>query len=194
VVAEAAMQRVLDEFTETPAVVLGRTMDIPAWNSLAAALITDFSRIPASQRNYVRLVFTDLAMRDLYHDWETIARMCVAFLRMEAAENPEDPRLATLVGELSMKDPQFRQWWAARHVASNRFGTKTLHHPVAGEINLDWDTFRLRRRPRPAPHCLDRGRHTIPPGSALPRLLGRGLPAGTRYCGLTLTQETRATS
>ena len=40
------MQRLLDQLTESPAVVFGRHMDILAWNSLAAALITDFSQIP----------------------------------------------------------------------------------------------------------------------------------------------------
>jgi len=130
-----------DQLTETPAIVLGRLMDILAWNPLAAALITDFSQIPEAQRNYVRLVFTDPAIRNLYADWETVARMCVALLRMEAAQTPEDPRLAALVGELSVHDPDFREWWAARHVASQRFGTKTLRHPIAGDITLDWDSF-----------------------------------------------------
>jgi hypothetical protein len=55
----------------------------------------------------VRLIFTDPRMRNLYPAWEGLARMCVAYLRMEAAENPDDLRLATLVGELSVQDPQF---------------------------------------------------------------------------------------
>jgi hypothetical protein len=38
----------------------------------------------------VRLIFTDPGMRNLYADWETQARTCVALLRMEAAETPED--------------------------------------------------------------------------------------------------------
>ncbi len=135
------MQRLLDQLTEIPAMVLGRNMDVLAWNSLAAALITDFGQIPQARRNYVRIVFTDPARRQLYADWEEVALMTVAFLRMEAAERPDDPRLAALVGELSVQDPQFRQWWAAHHVASKGFGRKTLRHPVAGELVLDWDTL-----------------------------------------------------
>lgn len=46
-----------------------------------------------------------------------------------------------LVGELSVQDPQFRQWWAAHHVTSRGVGTKELHHPVAGTLSLDWDTL-----------------------------------------------------
>lgn len=135
------LRRLLDDLTATPAIVMGRRMDVIAWNSLAAALITDFGKIPDKHRNYIRVLFTDPAMRTLYPDWETVARTCVAQLRMEAAEYPDDPRLTTLVGELSVHDPHFRTWWAAHHVATLSVGTKTLHHPVAGELTLDWDTL-----------------------------------------------------
>ncbi|MGW8688551.1 helix-turn-helix transcriptional regulator [Streptomyces sp. NPDC055817] len=135
------LQRLLDDLNATPAIVMGRRMDVLAWNSLAAALVTDFGRIPEKQRNYVRIIFTDPAMRALYADWETVARTSVAQLRMEAAKYPDDPRLTALVGELSVRDPHFRQWRAAHHVVMLRVGTKVLHHPVAGDLTLDWDTL-----------------------------------------------------
>ncbi|MFD5179864.1 helix-turn-helix transcriptional regulator [Nocardia sp. NPDC058379] len=136
------LQRLLDQLGETPALIFGRNLDILAWNPLAAALLTDFSAMAPRQRNYVRMVFTDPAMRTLYADWEAVARTCVAILRMDAATNPTDPQLSTLVGELSIADAQFRQWWAARHVTRQEFGTKTLIHPEVGELTLNWDTFR----------------------------------------------------
>ncbi|GEM29611.1 transcriptional regulator [Nocardia neocaledoniensis NBRC 108232] len=135
------LQRLLDQLSETPALVFGRYLDILAWNHLAAALITDFGAMPPRQRNYVRMVFTDPAMRTLYDDWESVARTCVAILRMDAAANPTDPQLTALVGELSIADEQFRQWWAARNVARQEFGSKTLQHPDVGEMTLNWDTF-----------------------------------------------------
>ncbi|MGW1316573.1 helix-turn-helix domain-containing protein [Streptomyces sp. NPDC002426] len=135
------LRRVLDDLTSTPAVVMGRRMDVIAWNPLAAALVTDFSAVPEKHRNYVRILFTDPAMRTLYADWKSVARTSVAQLRMEAAKYPDDPRLTALVGELSIQDPDFRQWWAGHHVATLSVGTKVLHHPVAGELSLDWDTL-----------------------------------------------------
>lgn len=62
-------------------------------------------------------------------------------LRMQAADHPHDPRLAALVGEMSLVSPQFRQWWAARQVARPDFGTKTIRHPELGDLTLDWDAF-----------------------------------------------------
>lgn len=135
------LRRVLDDLAETPAIVMGRRMDVLAWNRLAVAMITDFGALAAKHRNYVRILFVDPAMRTLYQDWELVARTAVAQLRMEAAKYPDDPRLAALVGELSLQDPQFAGWWAARNVASLSTGTKALRHPVAGELTLDWDTL-----------------------------------------------------
>lgn len=71
-----------------------------------------------------------------------MARSAVAVLRMQAIDNPRDPRLSALVGELSLLDPQFRRWWAARQVARPDFGSNKLFlHPEVGELRLDWDTF-----------------------------------------------------
>ncbi|NED31546.1 helix-turn-helix transcriptional regulator [Streptomyces sp. SID8499] len=139
--AQPRLRRLLDDLGTTPGIVLGRRMDILAWNPLAAALVTDFSAVPEKHRNYIRLIFTEPALRDLYADWRDVAHTCVAQLRMEAARNPGCARLAALVGELSVQDADFRRWWAAHHVAVRGVGTKTLRHPVVGELTLDWDTL-----------------------------------------------------
>jgi transcriptional regulator with XRE-family HTH domain len=136
-----AMRRLLDQLTETPALVLGRRLDILAWNAGAAALYTDFAQIPASRRNYLRLLFTHPAVRSLHADWEHDARTAVAAVRMEAAKDPDDPELAVLVGELAVQDADFRTWWAAHQVAGTHYGTKHYRHPVVGDLTLDCDTW-----------------------------------------------------
>jgi transcriptional regulator with XRE-family HTH domain len=135
------LQHMLDDLTTTPAFVIGRRTQILGWNAMAAALFTDFAQIPEKQRTFVRLLFTDPAMRTLYGNWEEVARLAIAQLRMDSARYPTDPQLAALVGELSVQDEQFRQWWAARHVAVRDSGVKKLHHPVVGELTLDWNTL-----------------------------------------------------
>jgi transcriptional regulator with XRE-family HTH domain len=136
-----AMRRLLDQLTETPAMVLGRRMDVLAWNAGASALFVDFDQIPAARRNYVRLLFTDPTMRGLHVDWEHAGRASVASLRMEAARDPHDPRLAALVGDLSVQDPDFRTWWASHHASTDSYGTKHYRHPVVGELTLDCDMW-----------------------------------------------------
>ncbi|MFF5307952.1 helix-turn-helix domain-containing protein [Streptomyces massasporeus] len=140
--AQPQLRRLLDGLSATPGVVIGRRMDILAWNPLAAALVTDFAKVPAKKRNYVRILFTDPAMRTLYADWSAVARECVSHLRVLAANHPDDPRLTSLVGELSVQDKDFGQWWGrGHHMASRNTGTQRFRHPVAGELALDWDTL-----------------------------------------------------
>ncbi|MFF9184310.1 MmyB family transcriptional regulator [Streptomyces misionensis] len=136
-----AMRRLLDQLTATPAIVLGRYMDVLAWNPAAAALYTDFGAIPVQRRNYVRLVFTDPVIRALHTEWEHDARDAVAALRMEAASDPDRPELARLVGELAVLDPDFRTWWAEHRVNSATYGTKRYRHRVLGDLTLDCDTW-----------------------------------------------------
>ncbi|MEU2334779.1 helix-turn-helix domain-containing protein [Streptomyces sp. NPDC013172] len=138
---DTQLRRMLDDLTATPAFVIGRRTDILAWNRLAAALWTDFARYPEQERVFVRLLFTEPWMRELYADWEEVTRLAIAQLRMESARYPGDPRLTALVDELSARDEQFRQWWDEHDVALRGKGTKKLRHPVVGELTLDWDTL-----------------------------------------------------
>lgn len=139
--AHDRLQLLLDQLTDLPAIVLGPRMDVLAWNPPAAALITDFARLPAADRNYVSLTFTVSEVRELYEDWASVARSCVGILRREAAQNPDDPQLAALVGRLSIADDDFRRWWAEHRVADQDFGAKVLLHPTAGRMHLNWDSF-----------------------------------------------------
>ncbi|MFF7153216.1 hypothetical protein [Streptomyces sp. NPDC008139] len=92
-------------------------------------MLTDFEALPARERNLYRLTFLDPAYRALYADWSRVARECVAVLRMEAGRDPDDPELAALVGELSLRDEDFRIWWASHQVRGPRQLIKTYRHP-----------------------------------------------------------------
>jgi transcriptional regulator with XRE-family HTH domain len=132
-----ATLRVLDALQDVPAMVLGRCGDVLAWNALAAALIIDFGRLEPGERNMTRLAFLEPSFRTLYAEWERVAQDCVASLRMEAAQDPDDPRVAELVGELSVKSPEFARWWGDHRVRGSESRTKTYNHPVAGPMTLD---------------------------------------------------------
>ncbi|MFI5768475.1 helix-turn-helix transcriptional regulator [Streptomyces sp. NPDC051658] len=134
------LRLVLDSLTAAPAFVLGRRMDVLAWNALGDAVV-GFSRMPVAERNMPRQVFLEPAARKLYPDWAAVAAEAVAYLRLDAGLHPDDKRLATLVGELSLKSDDFRRLWADHQVKSKTYGVKRIDHPVAGELVLPYETL-----------------------------------------------------
>lgn len=142
------LQRLLDNMSDTPAFAIEPRTEIVAWNSLAVALIADFGRIPAQDRYYIRLLFEDPAMHELYADWEGVTRLSIAQLRMHNTQNPGDRVLAGLVGDLSLQHAEFRQWWAHHNVANRDAGSKHLRHPVVGDLHLDWSALTWAANPR----------------------------------------------
>ena len=135
------MQRLLDSMPDVPAFVLGRRMDVLGWNRLAAALIADFGSLDRKDRNIPRLVFLDPASRDFYPEWDAVAEETVGYLRMYAGRSPDDPELTELIGELSIRSPEFREHWARHDVKDKTFGTKVQHHHLVGEITVQYETL-----------------------------------------------------
>jgi transcriptional regulator with XRE-family HTH domain len=131
------MYRALDSLS-VPALIQGRRMDILAANRLGSALFTDFEARPRRDRNFARFVFLDEAAHGLYADWEKAAGDCVATLHLYAGRHPDDPQLTELIGELSLNSDVFRRLWADHDVLAHATGSKRLHHPLVGEMTLDY--------------------------------------------------------
>ncbi|KUO12415.1 helix-turn-helix transcriptional regulator [Streptomyces sp. DSM 15324] len=141
------LQRLLDDLVDMPAMVMGRRMDILAWNTAAVALFGDYAALDRAERNIARITFLDETSRELYADWTSCARENVAYLHLDAGRHPEDPQLASLIGELSMKSEDFRRWWAEHPVQDKTSGTKRFRHPVVGHLELAYETLRAADDP-----------------------------------------------
>jgi len=135
------LRLLVDTLSEVPVLVLGRRLDVLASNHLARALYTDFDALPARRRNLAWLIFLDEQVRAMHADWEDAASGVVASLRLYAGREPHDPALAELVGELSLRDPDFRCWWAEHDVFQRTHGTKRFHHALAGDLVLGYESF-----------------------------------------------------
>jgi transcriptional regulator with XRE-family HTH domain len=154
----ATVQRVLDSLVGAPAFVLNGRGDILAANTLGEAL---FSPIyTASPPNTTRFVFLDPQATTFFRDWDKVATDTVALLRAEAGRDPYDRRLSDLVGELSTRREEFRVRWAAHDVRIHTSGTKLLHHPVVGDLDVFFESL-------PLPGDPDQGLliYTAEPGS-----------------------------
>jgi transcriptional regulator with XRE-family HTH domain len=154
------VQRILDSMA-TPALVRNARVDYIAANRLGRALYAPLFESREQPANSARFTFLDPAAVDFYPEWERVANDLVAHLRSEAGRNPYDRGLSDLVGELSTRSDEFRTRWAAHNVRFHRAGTKRLHHPVVGDLELSYETMEL-----PADAGLNLTVYTADAGSA----------------------------
>ena len=135
--ASPGLVRTIRQWTGQPAVIIGRHRDVLAANDLAVALNEQFR----PGRNLLRDVFLDPAAREIYPDWQEVALGAVAGVRASAGTELDNPHLTDLVGELSLKSPEFRTLWARHDVRDRTSGTKRYNNPLVGEITLHYESL-----------------------------------------------------
>nr|WP_246304891.1 helix-turn-helix transcriptional regulator [Nocardioides thalensis] len=137
----------LDSLGEaTPALVLGRRGDVLAWNRSGHALFAehldfDAPRSPGPRPSIPRMFFLDPLTRDLHRNWEELAHIHVAYLRLTAGRFPTDALLANLIGELSMRSDEFARLWATGEVADCTTGDMHLRHPTVGTVEVAYQVW-----------------------------------------------------
>jgi hypothetical protein len=135
----AGIEQLIHSWSETPAYVQGRYMDVLAANPLAAALAPYY--VPGE--NIVRAAFLDPRVRDRYADWEMVTEVTAAGLRALVGPDVDDPRLNELVGELSVRSERFRQLWARHDARPKRSGTTRIDHPEVGPLELSFEKLAI---------------------------------------------------
>lgn len=145
------VQRILDQ-TPLPAYLRNNRFDVLAANDLGRALYSPLYEqaavhTPGQPPNSARFCFLDPRATEFFLDYDKAANDCVAFLRAAAGSDPYDKDLSDLVGELSTRSEDFRRRWAAHDVRYHRTGRKRFHHPLVGDLELDYEAFELAGDP-----------------------------------------------
>ncbi|MFJ4785047.1 helix-turn-helix transcriptional regulator [Streptomyces sp. NPDC088794] len=144
--ASTSARRLIAAMTDVPALVLDRRGDVLTWNRLGHALLAgqlapDGPDRPGARPNLVRMLFLDERYRALYDDPDSEAELAVASLRLVAGRHPDDRALAALVGELSIQSAEFAALWSRHPVRTCTSGTKRLHHPMVGALELAFENL-----------------------------------------------------
>ncbi|GAA3716918.1 hypothetical protein GCM10022224_098250 [Nonomuraea antimicrobica] len=69
---------------------------------------------PGGRPAVPRMFFRDPFTRDLHRNWEKLARIHVAYLRLTVGRLLTDACLAELIGELTMHSDEFAMMWTGR--------------------------------------------------------------------------------
>ncbi|GAA2745158.1 helix-turn-helix transcriptional regulator [Terrabacter aerolatus] len=132
---------------DVPALAMTQLGDCVASNPMGRALFPDLFPPDRPPLNGTRYLFLDDRARVFYPDWEKTAREAVSGLRLMAGHDPSDRALMALVGELATRSADFRTWWGGHTVRTHFAGTKTIHHPVVGDMTLGFEVMALPSTP-----------------------------------------------
>ncbi|KQT89518.1 XRE family transcriptional regulator [Marmoricola sp. Leaf446] len=135
--------RLLESMPLSPAFVMAGNGDVLAANVLGRALFSPLYDDPGRPVNTARFVFLDPRAADYYREHDRVAGDTVAVLRAEAGRDPYARDLSDLIGQLSTRSEDFRRRWAAHDVQLHTSGTKLLHHPVVGDLDLWFESLPL---------------------------------------------------
>ncbi|SAL04524.1 XRE family transcriptional regulator [Caballeronia arationis] len=143
------LQRLLDSLEASPAIIKTPTWDVVAWNRAAAVVLTDYGALPPGQRNILRFLFGNPAVRAKQHDWEGVARFVVGSFRADVARAGLVSEAGALVDELCSISPEFDAFWRDNDVLGHQDGeaVKRLQHPRLGPIALEYSAFAVDGRP-----------------------------------------------
>ncbi len=128
----SSIRGLIEGWTANPAYVQTALTDVLAVNPLATALSPNY----APGVNLLKAVFLDESERRLRRDWDELTAEGVAGLRTRAGSDVDNPRLAALVGELSVRSERFRHLWGRHDIRATRERVSRLDHPQVGEIDL----------------------------------------------------------
>jgi transcriptional regulator with XRE-family HTH domain len=134
-------RELMRSFAAVPALVVGRRLDVLAWNGLGHALTAwhldrDAPEHPAERPNLARMLFLDERARELYVDWPRKARAMVGNLRFVAGRHPEDALLSALVAELTERSAEFTALWNDHRVRPCEADRYRLRHPLIGALTV----------------------------------------------------------
>jgi transcriptional regulator with XRE-family HTH domain len=135
-----SVQIALDALGSSPAYVRDIRMNVLGSNAMWRNLFRDLSS-SSPHPNIARWTFLDPRSREVYPEWELVAREIVDTLQGTAAKFPSDPDLVQLIGELNIASKDFAKWWSDRRVFQRSTGAKRIRNSVVGEIALNYDAF-----------------------------------------------------
>jgi transcriptional regulator with XRE-family HTH domain len=141
------LRQTIEAMDNVPVFIQNGRLDGVAANALGEALFAPLMDSEVSFMNAARFVFLDQRAQEFYPEWEKVAQEIVPVLRAEAGKSPFDRALTDLVGELSTRSEEFRQLWASQNVREHRTGIKRIHHPLVGDLDLQFEVMTIASEP-----------------------------------------------
>lgn len=133
----AHMRRLLDAFTDYPALAIAPDWTVLGWNAAYEAVYPNVATVPAAERNFLWLLCTDLYLRSAMPDWELTVAYNVASFRAEVGTRLDEPPFAGLISRLVLASAAFRGAWESFDIESLPSRERHFRHPEAGDLYME---------------------------------------------------------
>lgn len=150
----ASLLSMIDGLSPHPAYVTNRYRQVVAANRPARLLLGAFDGGDPVRGSVLGRMFLDPLWREIFVDWETVARSTVAQFRLATASMADDPVLAALTALLTASSDEFARWWADRALAEPPIWRKTVRHGLVGDMAFDFAVLQPHGRDSDFSVCL----------------------------------------
>jgi transcriptional regulator with XRE-family HTH domain len=150
----ASLVSLVDGLSPHPAYITNRYRQVVAANRPARLLLGTFDSGDPVRGSVIGRMFLDPLWREIFVDWETVARSTVAQFRLATASMADDPVLASLVALLTASSEDFARWWANRELAEPPIWRKTVRHGLVGDMAFDFAVLQPHGRDSDFSVCL----------------------------------------
>ncbi|GLV60497.1 transcriptional regulator [Dictyobacter sp. S3.2.2.5] len=133
-----SIQQFLQQLGATPACVIDARLNIVEGNTAFRVVFGDCSTQSERARNMIWRLFTPPVLQEENEEWEKLARVFLAQFRAGYGRFINDPWWSVQIAELSRISPAFRELWSRHDVLNRPEGWKSIHHPLVGELTLDF--------------------------------------------------------
>jgi transcriptional regulator with XRE-family HTH domain len=139
------VQSVLNALDPCPAFVRTGIWNIVAWNKSAADMLRISPEQP-SNRNLLRMAFTNSSFRETFGDWHEMAGPLVGVFRYEAVRAGLTSEANALASEIAKDSAEFAKYWHANDVYKHYAGVKDITQSGSTTVPYGYSVFGVEGR------------------------------------------------
>ena len=141
-----AVLAIMKQLEPFPVVAANSRCDVLAYNRTYRHLITDLDAVPAEDRNFLWLAFTDPQWKRVLVDYEAATASLVAKFRASMADHVAEPTWKALLKRLRLASPEFDEQWQRHEVGVLSHGEKRFLNPHVGLLHFEFTNLWLGPR------------------------------------------------
>lgn len=139
------IEKILRALHPTPAFVIGRRLNVLAWNAAWADFAEPLGLLDGeSEPNLAWYTFGHPSARTVLRNWSEAADLFTAALARAKLRWPGDDSLLKTIDALR-RHPEFADRWKPHHVGARISGLLRLDHPVHGLVEVPFETLEADR-------------------------------------------------